>query len=156
LSPGCPRLVTSVTCSFTALLLANALSPPWVVLLSPLCHQCCHRGTLSLKSLSVLTPDAITIDTHTYSRIPQNCVGSHGMCVCCHMKCECVAHSHWSAHQTQILRMQATASILWLNNTFVELPARRMKGSAHSHPPYEDGSSTNVLFGRKIHADAFL
>jgi hypothetical protein len=58
LSPGCPRLVTSVTCRFTALLLANALSPPWVVLLSPLCHQCCHRGTLNLKSL-LLPPNSL-------------------------------------------------------------------------------------------------
>ncbi len=57
---GCPQvapasvpLVTTVTCRFTALLLANALSPPLVILLSPLCHQCCHRGALSLKSLLV-------------------------------------------------------------------------------------------------------
>ncbi len=51
--PASVPLVTSVTCRFTALLLANALSSPWVVLLSLLCHQSCHRGTLSLKSLYV-------------------------------------------------------------------------------------------------------
>ncbi len=59
-------------------------------------------------------------------------------------------------HHTRILKMKASASISWPINTFVELPARRMGGSAHSRPPYEDGSSTNVLSGREIHADAFL
>jgi hypothetical protein len=62
--------------------------------------------------------------------------------------------------QTQILRRAARIKRL---DGFsgqiihsVNFNPRRKRGSAHSFPSYEDGGSSNILFGHDIHLDALL